>query len=167
MAQEKLCVCYIFSACLDTLGEQQERWPFGFTGGNISFAASSLMWHFNTSITFLAKRDLGSIEISPIEEEEEEEEKMMVVRELEPLPKESGTTAMTALHSQHPRHPSHPCHLTSVQPSQQLSLLPWHEYTGTQHCCPLKRITQCLGHRNELLCQGTGREWSWQWWGGF
>ncbi|KAF2988173.1 hypothetical protein EK904_014832, partial [Melospiza melodia maxima] len=34
-----------------------------------------------------AKRDLGSIEISPIEEEEEE--KMMVVRELEPLPKES------------------------------------------------------------------------------
>lgn len=84
------------------------------------------MWHFNTSITFLAKRDLGSIEISPIEEEEEEEEeeKMMVVRELEPLPKESGTTAMTALHSQHPRHPSHPCHLTSVQPSQQLSLLP-------------------------------------------
>lgn len=111
----------IFPACLDTLGEQLERWPCGFTGGNISFAASSLRWHFNTSITFLAKRDLGSIEISPIEEEEEE--KMMVVRELEPLPKESGTTAMTALHSQHPPHPSHPCHLTSVQPSQQLSLL--------------------------------------------
>lgn len=112
----------IFPACLDTLGEHQERWPCGFTGGNISFTASSLRWHFNTSITFLAKRDLGSIEISPIEEEEEE--KMMVVRELEPLPKESGTTAMTALHSQHPPHPSHPCHLTSVQPSQQLSLLP-------------------------------------------
>lgn len=115
----------IFPTCLDALGEQQERWPCGFTGGNI--AASSLRWHFNTSVTFLAKRDLGSIEISPIEEEEEEEEeeeKMMVVRELEPFPKESGTTSMTALHSQHPPHPGHPCHLTSVQPSQQLSLLP-------------------------------------------
>lgn len=81
---------------------------------------------------------------------------MMVVRELEPLPKESGTTAMTALHSQHPPHPGHPCHLTSVQPSQWLSLLLWHEYTGTQHRCPSKRITQCLGHRNELLCWGDG-----------
>lgn len=49
---------------------------------------------------------------------------MMVVRELEPLPKESGTTAMTALHCQHPPHPGHPCYVTSVQPSQQLSLLP-------------------------------------------
>lgn len=49
---------------------------------------------------------------------------MMVVGELEPLPKESGTTAMTALHCQHPPHPGHPCYVTSVQPSQQLSLLP-------------------------------------------
>lgn len=107
----------IFPTCLDALGEQQERQPCGFTGGTISFAASSLRWHFNTSITFLAKRDLGSIEISPIEEEEEEEEeeKMLVVRELEAFPKESGTMAMPALHCQHPPHPGRPCHLTHLR----------------------------------------------------
>ncbi|XP_053820365.1 protein 4.1 isoform X7 [Vidua chalybeata] len=50
-----------------------------------------------------AKRDLGSIEISPIEEEEEEEEeKMMVVRELEPLPKESAVAVITPERSPRP-----------------------------------------------------------------
>ncbi|XP_026653324.2 protein 4.1 isoform X4 [Zonotrichia albicollis] len=47
-----------------------------------------------------AKRDLGSIEISPIEEEEEE--KMMVVRELEPLPKESAVAVITPERSPRP-----------------------------------------------------------------
>lgn len=141
----------ILPACFDALGEQQER-PCGFTSGSISFAASTLRWHFNTSITFLAKRDLGSIEISPIEEEEEEEEKMMVVRELEPLPKESGTTVMTALHSQHPPHPSPPCHLTSVQPSQGCHCFRDMNTLGHSTDCPSERITPCLGHRNELLC---------------
>ncbi|XP_058712182.1 protein 4.1 isoform X12 [Poecile atricapillus] len=50
-----------------------------------------------------AKRDLGSTEISPIEEEEEEEEeKMMVVRELEPLPKESAVAVITPERSPRP-----------------------------------------------------------------
>ncbi|RMB91895.1 hypothetical protein DUI87_31705 [Hirundo rustica rustica] len=51
-----------------------------------------------------AKRDLGSIEISPIEEEEEEEkeENMMVVRELEPLPKESAVAVITPERSPRP-----------------------------------------------------------------
>ncbi|XP_031988547.1 protein 4.1 isoform X11 [Corvus moneduloides] len=51
-----------------------------------------------------AKRDLGSIEISPIEEEEEEEEeeKMMVVRELEPFPKESAVAVITPERSPRP-----------------------------------------------------------------
>ncbi|XP_041335139.1 protein 4.1 isoform X23 [Pyrgilauda ruficollis] len=48
-----------------------------------------------------AKRDLGSIEISPIEEEEEEE-KMMMVRELEPLPKESAVAVITPERSPRP-----------------------------------------------------------------
>nr|XP_014127586.1 protein 4.1 isoform X2 [Zonotrichia albicollis] len=47
-----------------------------------------------------AKRDLGSIEISPIEEEEEE--KMVVVRELEPLPKESAVAVITPERSPRP-----------------------------------------------------------------
>ncbi|XP_055562176.1 protein 4.1 isoform X1 [Falco cherrug] len=38
--------------------------------------------------TWSAKRALGNVEISPVEEEEEEE-KMVVMRELEPVPKES------------------------------------------------------------------------------
>ncbi|KAF4802250.1 erythrocyte membrane protein band 4.1 [Turdus rufiventris] len=51
----------------------------------------------------LERRDLGSIEISPIEEEEEEEEeKMMVVRELEPLPKESAVAVITPERSPRP-----------------------------------------------------------------
>ncbi|XP_066191324.1 protein 4.1 isoform X5 [Sylvia atricapilla] len=50
-----------------------------------------------------AKRDLGSIEITLIEEEEEEkEEKMMVVRELEPLPKESAVAVITPERSPRP-----------------------------------------------------------------
>ncbi|XP_015504707.1 protein 4.1 isoform X20 [Parus major] len=50
-----------------------------------------------------AKRDLGSTEISPIEEEEEEEEeKMMVMRELEPLPKESAVAVITPERSPRP-----------------------------------------------------------------
>uniref|UniRef100_A0A674HSG1 Protein 4.1 n=1 Tax=Taeniopygia guttata TaxID=59729 RepID=A0A674HSG1_TAEGU len=49
-----------------------------------------------------AKRDLGSIEISPIEEEEEEGEKTMVVRELEPLPKESAVAVITPERSPRP-----------------------------------------------------------------
>ncbi|XP_019149327.1 protein 4.1 isoform X9 [Corvus cornix cornix] len=52
-----------------------------------------------------AKRDLGSIEISPVEEEEEEEEeeeKMMVVRELEPFPKESAVAVITPERSPRP-----------------------------------------------------------------
>ncbi|XP_077045601.1 protein 4.1 isoform X13 [Agelaius phoeniceus] len=47
-----------------------------------------------------AKRDLGSIEISPVEEEEEE--KMMAVRELEPLPKESAVAVITPERSPRP-----------------------------------------------------------------
>lgn len=112
MAREGLGVCCCFSCmswCSEALREQQERRPCGFTEGSVSFATSSSRWHFNTSITFLAKRALGSVEISPVEEEEEE--KMVVMRELEPIPKESGTTTM-ALHTRHPPNPGCPCRLT-------------------------------------------------------
>lgn len=156
MAKEKLGTCCYFSCmswCSEALWEKQERWPCGFTDGSISFAASSSRWRFNTSITFLAKHALGNVEISPIEEEEEEkEEKMVVMRELEPVPKESGTTA-TALHTRHHPNPDCPCHLTV--PLYNLSggcnrfrgiNTPGHS-TG----CPSKRIRQCLAHRNELL----------------
>ncbi|XP_069659433.1 protein 4.1 isoform X22 [Haliaeetus albicilla] len=49
-----------------------------------------------------AKRALGSVEISPIEEEEEEEEKMVVMRELEPVPKESAVAVITPERSPRP-----------------------------------------------------------------
>lgn len=95
------------------------------------FTASSSRWHFNTSITFLAKHALGSVEISQIEEEEEE--KMVMMRDLEPVRKESGT-AVPALHARHPPNPGCPCHLTvPCTASPQLSLLPWHKYTRTRH----------------------------------
>ncbi|XP_039584930.1 protein 4.1 isoform X9 [Passer montanus] len=70
-----------------------------------------------------AKRDLGSIEISPIEEEEEEEEeKMMMVRELEPLPKESAVAVITPERSPRPTsapaiaqsHPAEPAPAKSI-----------------------------------------------------
>ncbi|XP_052667067.1 protein 4.1 isoform X26 [Harpia harpyja] len=49
-----------------------------------------------------AKRTLGNVEISPIEEEEEEEEKMVVMRELEPVPKESAVAVITPERSPRP-----------------------------------------------------------------
>ncbi|KAM9606609.1 protein 4.1 isoform 17-T21 [Morphnus guianensis] len=49
-----------------------------------------------------AKRALGNVEISPIEEEEEEEEKMVVMRELEPVPKESAVAVITPERSPRP-----------------------------------------------------------------
>ncbi|XP_026719289.1 protein 4.1 isoform X11 [Athene cunicularia] len=48
-----------------------------------------------------AKRDLGSVEIIPIEEEEEEE-KMVVMRELEPVSKESAVAVITPERSPRP-----------------------------------------------------------------
>ncbi|XP_074750718.1 protein 4.1 isoform X10 [Strix uralensis] len=48
-----------------------------------------------------AKRALGSVEISPIEEEEEEE-KMVVMRELEPVSKESAVAVITPERSPRP-----------------------------------------------------------------
>ncbi|XP_075293898.1 protein 4.1 isoform X8 [Opisthocomus hoazin] len=52
--------------------------------------------------TWSAEHALGSIEISPIEEEEEEEEKMVVMRELEPVPKESAVAVITPERSPRP-----------------------------------------------------------------
>ncbi|XP_040985139.1 protein 4.1 isoform X20 [Aquila chrysaetos chrysaetos] len=49
-----------------------------------------------------AKRALGNVEISPVEEEEEEEEKMVVMRELEPVPKESAVAVITPERSPRP-----------------------------------------------------------------
>ncbi|KAM6190636.1 protein 4.1 isoform 1-T1 [Sarcoramphus papa] len=50
-----------------------------------------------------AKHALGNVEISPIEEEEEEkEEKMVVMRELEPVPKESAVAVITPERSPRP-----------------------------------------------------------------
>uniref|UniRef100_A0A8C4V1K0 Protein 4.1 n=1 Tax=Falco tinnunculus TaxID=100819 RepID=A0A8C4V1K0_FALTI len=48
-----------------------------------------------------AKRALGNVEISPVEEEEEEE-KMVVMRELEPVPKESAVAVITPERSPRP-----------------------------------------------------------------
>ncbi|XP_010116334.1 PREDICTED: protein 4.1-like, partial [Chlamydotis macqueenii] len=50
-----------------------------------------------------AKHTLGNVEISPIGEEEEEEEgKMVVIRELEPIPKESAVAVITPERSSRP-----------------------------------------------------------------
>lgn len=77
---------------------------------------------------------------------------MVVMRELEPVPKESGTAA-TALRTQHPPNPNCPCHLT----------VPLYNLPGGCHCFrgvntpghgsgrPSERIMHCLAHRNELL----------------
>ncbi|XP_037236710.1 protein 4.1 isoform X11 [Falco rusticolus] len=51
--------------------------------------------------TWSAKRALGNVEISPVEEEEEEE-KMVVMRELEPVPKESAVAVITPERSPRP-----------------------------------------------------------------